>query len=248
MFGELFSGILGFIGGERANEAREDAANAQMAFQQHMSDTAHRREVEDLKAAGLNPMLSLKYGGASTPPGAMPSVEDSITPAINTAMSGAKLRADVKLIEAQTEKTREEAEESRTRAGVNRTQVPFLMQQIATSDAQRQQYGASASELRNREMLQNAQTVVQMAQADRIPVQNALDRSRAKLNLTNEEYAQLEVLFKLQDWPRIVSQREAWKSWYGQNVMPYTQSVHDLGSSAGGFANMFRGLRYGIRR
>lgn len=52
-----------------------NAAEAQKSrdWQERMSNTSHQREVQDLIAAGLNPVLSASLGGASTPSGATAS-------------------------------------------------------------------------------------------------------------------------------------------------------------------------------
>lgn len=72
-----------------ANETNVGLAREQMAFQERMSNTAHVRQVADLEKAGINPILSAKLGGASSPGGALAQVQplpSAMNKFISTAM------------------------------------------------------------------------------------------------------------------------------------------------------------------
>ena len=57
----------GFVGGLIRNKEARKASARQMAFQERMSNTSYQRTMADMRAAGLNPILAAKVGGASTP-------------------------------------------------------------------------------------------------------------------------------------------------------------------------------------
>ena len=66
----MFDAIASVVGTHLTNRANKKIANTQMQFQERMSSSAYQRAMQDMKKAGLNPILAGKMGGASTPAGA----------------------------------------------------------------------------------------------------------------------------------------------------------------------------------
>lgn len=117
--GSMGSGFLNF-GQQKEMQQR------QFDWQERMSNTAHQREIKDLKAAGLNPILSAMGGsGASTPSGGMGQV--------NTPDYGASIREGVTAA----------AQLGRTKAETN-----FINQQAMTEQNKRENFDAQSALMR----------------------------------------------------------------------------------------------------
>ena len=87
-WGAAIGAAAGIGGGLLGNYLNSREMRKQREWMEKMSNTAHQREVDDLRNAGLNPILSATGGnGASTPQGQLIPMEDPIEKGINSALA-----------------------------------------------------------------------------------------------------------------------------------------------------------------
>lgn len=140
----VIGGALGtvgnLVGGNATAKAYQKVAREQMDFQERMSNTAHQRQVVDLRKAGLNPILSAKYGGASSPGGALAGVVDysgigsqAVSSALDTAKTSNSLKTSVLERDLMSQNKQ-----------INEKQLELLgvQKQIAQADATQKALGA----------------------------------------------------------------------------------------------------------
>ena len=110
-----YAGLIGAgvsaLGQYRANRETRASTGRQVAFQERMSNTAHQRQMADLKKAGINPMLSARLGGASSPAGASYQASNVGAAAVEgygKVSSAKQAQAQTKQTQAQTRVTEQQ--------------------------------------------------------------------------------------------------------------------------------------------
>lgn len=102
----LAAGFMQSRAQESANDTNRHIAEQNRHWQENMSNSAHQRAVKDLKAAGLNPILSAN-NGASTPAGSTTTVQpvdgmaEGLKAGLVTALDAVRLKKEIKAVDSQ---------------------------------------------------------------------------------------------------------------------------------------------------
>lgn len=155
--GALGGGLLGNSATKAANKYNVMLHREQRDWEEKMSSTAYVRAVEDMKNAGLNPMLAISQGGASTPNVSAATVQpaDALARGVHSAAEKAmqtyslkQQQANIELTMAQAAKATEEAKVARVTSSnaaesqhldieTKRKQIEEIIQRFQLTEEQR---------------------------------------------------------------------------------------------------------------
>jgi hypothetical protein len=148
--GPLVGGLLGSSSAKATNAANAKAAEDANMFTKEQLQNRHQWEVSDLKAAGLNPVLS---AGGTPSIGSSAKADvinpmDSVEKGVSSALAVKQMRSQLANLKADTQKKISEQETTDTTGALNvlnykilRQQAPFL---VATAKSNAQSAAANA--------------------------------------------------------------------------------------------------------
>jgi len=204
---------LSLFGGERANKSNAKEAQKNRSFQERLSSTSFQRGVVDLKAAGLNPILAAKFGGASTPSGAQAQIKDSVTPAVNTGMQ-------LKLANAQVTKAEAEAVKATADAKNAESQNPNIPLQGNLLRTQADNIDADTS-------LKGQQHLKISAEVKKTIMETKSVEQRLRLLTVETKISQQQLKALLTKYPGLKAEQQIDETLYGK-VIRYIMRLNPL--------------------
>lgn len=110
-------------GGAYQNMAARRESKRNRQFQERMARNAYQYAMQDMKKAGLNPMLAFSQGGAATPGGSMASQDNVMSGVVNSAVAASQARQQLRNLEAQENMLDAQTRQADAQASFNQQQA-----------------------------------------------------------------------------------------------------------------------------
>lgn len=226
MWGSIIGAGISAIGGMMGNKSSASEAKKSNLFARENYRHQHQWEVQDLRKAGLNPILSANsgsnFGGAQMASQSNPfaGIGDTINSSrkidevdkeqVKVAQDNVKIAAAVADQNIKTQAANEQ--ESTAKANLATEEAALTRNQSISEVLRRPKISAEVNALA-------AQAAQAQAQASAIPVQAARDQSQIRLNSAMEEHERSK---------RELTEREKRSGKYEEKTKTYTRPVRDV--------------------
>lgn len=149
ILGAAIGGGLSLIGGQQQNSAAAAAADKQMQFQENSARHSYQWATEDMKKAGINPLLAYKQGGSGTLSGSSYTPQNVGAAAASGASSGASSAIAASRAGAELENIKAD---TALKASQDKTQDALAIQALSAAGLSNASTAVQTQELHNRQL------------------------------------------------------------------------------------------------